>query len=51
MDEHTIKYGDENVIVSHEKYDRLIQDYRREIAHAAFLWNKKEEMQEMQKNI
>lgn len=34
--EDTIKYGDENIIVSYEKYDRLIQDYRREIEHAAF---------------
>lgn len=34
--EDTIKYGDENVIVSYEKYDRLIQDYRREIEHVAF---------------
>ena len=33
--EDTIKYGDEDVIVSYEKYDRLIQDYRREIEHAA----------------
>ena len=35
--EDTIKYGDENVIVSYEKYDKIIQDYRREIEHCAYL--------------
>ena len=34
--EDTIKYGDDNLTVSYEKYDKLIQDYRREIEHAAF---------------
>ena len=34
--EDTIKYGDDNITVSYEKYDKLIQDYRREIEHAAF---------------
>ena len=27
----SIKYGDENIIVSYEKYDKILQDYRREI--------------------
>ena len=35
--EDTIKYGDENIIVSYEKYDKILQDYRREIEHAAFI--------------
>lgn len=35
--EDTIKYGDENVIVSYEKYDKIIQDYRREIENCAYL--------------
>ena len=35
--EDTIKYGDENVIVSYEKYDKIIQDYRREIEYCAYL--------------
>lgn len=35
--EDTIKYGDENIIVSYEKYDKILQDYRREIEHAAFM--------------
>lgn len=35
--EDTIKYGDENIIVSYEKYDQIIQDYRREIDHVAYL--------------
>lgn len=35
--EDTIKYGDENVIVSYEKYDKIIQDYRREIEHCVYL--------------
>lgn len=35
--EDTIKYGDENVIVSYEKYDKIIQDYRREIEHCSYL--------------
>ena len=33
----TIKYGDENIIVSYEKYDKILQDYRREIDHVAYL--------------
>lgn len=39
--EDTIKYGDENVIVSYEKYDKIIQDYRREIEHCAYLMEAK----------
>ena len=35
--EDTIKYGDENIIVSYEKYDKILQDYRREIEHAAYI--------------
>lgn len=35
--EDTIKYSDENVIVSYEKYDKIIQDYRREIEHCTYL--------------
>ncbi len=35
--EDIIKYGDENVIVSYEKYDKIIQDYRKEIEHCAYL--------------
>ena len=35
--EDTIKYGDENIIVSYEKYDQIISDYRNEIEHAIFL--------------
>ncbi len=33
----TIKYGDDNLIVSYEKYDQIIQDYRKEIKHVAYL--------------
>ncbi len=39
--EDTIKYGEDNVIVSYEKYDKLIQDYRKEIEHAAFVCEQK----------
>lgn len=39
--EDTIKYGDENIIVSYEKYDKILQDYRREIEHVAFLCESK----------
>jgi transcriptional regulator with XRE-family HTH domain len=35
--EDTIKYGDENIIVSYEKYDKILQDYRKEIEHCAYL--------------
>lgn len=35
--EDTIKYGDENIIVSYEKYDQIIKDYRSEIEHVAHL--------------
>lgn len=35
--EDTIKYGDENIIVSYEKYDKILQDYRSEIEHASFM--------------
>ena len=35
--EDTIKYGDENIIVSYEKYDKILQDYRREIEHCAYV--------------
>ena len=35
--EDTIKYSDENIIVSYEKYDKIIQDYRREIDYVAYL--------------
>lgn len=33
----TIKYGDENIIVSYEKYDKILQDYRREIDNAVYI--------------
>ena len=39
--EDTIKYGDENIIVSYEKYDKILQDYRREIEHVAFICENK----------
>ena len=39
--EDTIKYCDENIIVSYEKYDQIIQDYRREIDHVAYLFETK----------
>ena len=39
--EDTIKYGDENIIVSYEKYDKILQDYRREIEHVAFVVEQK----------
>lgn len=39
--EDTIKYGDENIIVSYEKYDQIIKDYRREIDHVAYLFEAK----------
>ncbi len=39
--EDTIKYGDENIIVSYEKYDKILQDYRREIEHVAFICESK----------
>ena len=35
--EDTIKYGDENIIVSYEKYDKILQEYRREIEYCAYL--------------
>lgn len=37
----TIKYGDDNLIVSYEKYDQIIQDYRKEIEHVAYLCESK----------
>ena len=33
----TIKYGDENIIVSYEKNDKILQDYRREIDNAVYI--------------
>lgn len=39
--EDTIKYGDENIIVSYEKYDQIIKAYRREIEHATFVVEQK----------
>lgn len=57
--EDTIKYGDENIIVSYEKYDKVLQDYRREIEHAAFVveskrrlgWEIKENFDEVTKYL
>lgn len=37
----TIKYGEKNVVVSYEKYDQIIQDYRNEIEHVSFLCESK----------
>lgn len=34
--EDIIKYGDKNIIVSYEKYDQIIKDYRNKIEHASF---------------
>lgn len=57
--EDTIKYGDENIIVSYEKYDKILQDYRREIEHVAFIcenkrrlgWEIKEHFDEINKYL
>ncbi len=57
--EDTIKYGDENIIVSYEKYDKILQDYRREIEHVAFIcenkrrlgWEIKEDFDEINKYL
>ena len=35
--EDTIKYGDNNIIVSYEKYGKILQDYRRKIDNVAYV--------------
>ena len=39
--EDTIKYGEKNVIVSYETYDKVIQEYRDEIKHILFKLDQK----------
>lgn len=50
--EDTIKYGDDNIIVSYEKYDKILQDYRREIDHVAYLVEAKRRLgEDIKKNF
>lgn len=37
----TIKYGEEEVIVSYEMYDKKIREYREEVKHAEFIIDQK----------
>ena len=37
----TIKYGDDEIIVSYEMYDKKIREFKEEIRHAEFIINQK----------
>ena len=57
--EETIKYSEESIIVSYEKLDQIINDYKNEVEHVIFLceskrelgWNIKESFDEISKYI